>query len=123
MSLRNKYEVVIGLEVHAQLLTKTKAYSSDENIYGASPNTKTSVISLGHPGTLPKSNAKVIEYAVRLGIAVGSDIRERNEYARKNYFYADLPKGYQITQDTTPICNGGVITCLLYTSPSPRDRG
>ena len=109
MSLRDKYEVVIGLEVHAQLLTKTKAYSSDENIYGATPNTKTSVISLGHPGTLPKSNAKVIEYAVRLGIAVGSDIRERNEYARKNYFYADLPKGYQITQDTTPICNGGVI--------------
>ena len=109
MSLRDKYEVVIGLEVHAQLLTKTKAYSSDENIYGATPNTKTSVISLGHPGTLPKSNAKVIEYAVRLGIAVGSDIRERNEYARKNYFYADLPKGYQITQDTTPICNGGAI--------------
>ena len=110
MNLRDKYEVVIGLEVHAQLLTKTKAYSSDQNIYGATPNTKTSVISLGHPGTLPKSNTKVIEYAVRLGIAVGSEIRERNEYARKNYFYADLPKGYQITQDTTPICNGGIIT-------------
>ena len=109
MSLRDKYEVVIGLEVHAQLLTKTKAYSSDENIYGAVPNTKTSVISLGHPGTLPRSNSKVIEYAVRMGIAVGSDIRERNEYARKNYFYADLPKGYQITQDTSPICNGGTI--------------
>jgi len=109
MSLRDKYEVVIGLEVHAQLLTKTKAYSSDENIYGAVPNTKTSVISLGHPGTLPRSNSKVIEYAVRMGIAVGSEIRERNEYARKNYFYADLPKGYQITQDTTPICNGGTI--------------
>ena len=109
MSLRDKYEVVIGLEVHAQLLTKTKAYSSDENIYGAVPNTKTSVISLGHPGTLPKSNSKVIEYAVKMGIAVGSNIREKNEYARKNYFYADLPKGYQITQDTTPICNGGVI--------------
>jgi len=109
MSLRDKYEVVIGLEVHAQLLTKTKAYSSDENIYGEAPNTKTSVISLGHPGTLPRSNAKVIEYAVKLGIAVGADIRERNEYARKNYFYADLPKGYQITQDTTPICNGGII--------------
>ena len=109
MSLRDKYEVVIGLEVHAQLLTKTKAYSSDENIYGEAPNTKTSVISLGHPGTLPRSNAKVIEYAVKLGIAVGADIRERNEYARKNYFYADLPKGYQITQDTTPICNGGTI--------------
>jgi aspartyl-tRNA(Asn)/glutamyl-tRNA(Gln) amidotransferase subunit B len=109
MSLRDKYEVVIGLEVHAQLLTKTKAYSSDENIYGEAPNTKTSVISLGHPGTLPRCNAKVIEYAVKLGIAVGADIRERNEYARKNYFYADLPKGYQITQDTTPICNGGTI--------------
>ena len=109
MSLRDKYEVVIGLEVHAQLLTKTKAYSADENIYGEAPNTKTSVISLGHPGTLPKSNSKVIEYAVKMGIAVGADIRERNEYARKNYFYADLPKGYQIAQDTTPICNGGVI--------------
>ena len=110
MTIYDKYEAVIGLEVHAQLLTKTKAYSSDENIYGATPNTKTSVISLGHPGTLPKSNSKVIEYAVKLGIAVSSKIRERNEYARKNYFYADLPKGYQITQDKTPICNGGVIS-------------
>ncbi|MBT6964793.1 MAG: Asp-tRNA(Asn)/Glu-tRNA(Gln) amidotransferase subunit GatB, partial [Flavobacteriales bacterium] len=72
------------------------------------------------PGTLPKSNAKVIEYAVRLGIAVGSDIRERNEYARKNYFYADLPKGYQITQDTTPICNGGIIT-IKDADGNPKD--
>ena len=109
MNIYNKYEAVIGLEIHAQLLTKTKAYSSDENIYGAKPNTKTSVISLGHPGTLPKSNAKVVEYAVKLGIAIGANIRKRNEYARKNYFYADLPKGYQITQDQTPICNGGSI--------------
>ena len=109
MSIYDKYEAVIGLEVHAQLLTNTKAYSSDENIYGATPNTKTSIISLGHPGTLPRSNSKVIEYAVKLGIAVGARIRERNEYARKNYFYADLPKGYQITQDSTPICNGGKI--------------
>ena len=109
MNNYEKYEAVIGLEVHAQLLTETKAYSSDENIYGATPNTKTSVISLGHPGTLPRSNKKVIEYAVKLGIAVGANIREKNEYARKNYFYADLPKGYQITQDTTPICNGGAI--------------
>ncbi len=109
MQIKDKYNVIIGLEVHAQLITNTKAYSSDENIYGATPNTKTSVISLGHPGTLPKSNSKVIEYAVKLGSAVGSNIRERNEYARKNYFYADLPKGYQITQDLTPICNGGTI--------------
>lgn len=110
MNNKQKYEAIIGLEVHAQLLTKTKAYSSDENIYGATPNTKTSVISLGHPGTLPVSNKKVIEYAIKLGIAVGANIRERNEYARKNYFYADLPKGYQITQDTTPICYGGSIS-------------
>ncbi len=109
MSIYEKYEAVIGLEVHAQLLTKTKAYSSDENIYGSTPNTKTSVISLGHPGTLPKSNSRVIEYAIKLGIAIGSKIRARNEYARKNYFYPDLPKGYQITQDKTPICNGGTI--------------
>ena len=105
----DKYEAVIGLEVHAQLKTKTKAYSSDENIYGAVANTKTCPISLGHPGTLPIPNKKVIEYAVKMGLAVGSNIRERNEYARKNYFYADLPKGYQITQDQTPICDGGFI--------------
>ncbi len=110
MNKSNKYEAVIGLEVHAQLLTRTKAYSSDENIYGAIPNTKTSVISLGHPGTLPRSNSRVIEYAVRLGIAIGSKITYENEYARKNYFYADLPKGYQITQDNTPICTGGFIS-------------
>ena len=109
MSTKDKYEAVIGLEVHAQLLTKTKAYSSDENVYGATPNTKTSVVTLGHPGTLPKANKKVIEYAVKLGLAVDAEIRERNEYARKNYFYPDLPKGYQITQDKTPICNGGII--------------
>ena len=110
MSIINKkYEAVIGLEVHAQLLTNTKAYSNDENVYGATPNSKTSAITLGHPGTLPVSNEKVIEYAVKLGIAVDANIRERNEYARKNYFYADLPKGYQITQDKTPICNGGYI--------------
>lgn len=109
MKNREKYESVIGLEVHAQLLTKTKAYSSDENIYGATPNTKTSPITLGHPGTLPVTNKKVVEHAVRIGLSVGSNIRKRNEYARKNYFYADLPKGYQVTQDTTPICNGGYI--------------
>ena len=67
------------------------------------------MITQGHPGTLPVSNEKVIEYAVKLGIAVNAKIREKNEYARKNYFYADLPKGYQITQDKTPICNGGFI--------------
>ncbi len=110
MSIYDKYEAVIGLEIHTQLSTKSKAYASDSTEYGVLPNTNVSVISLGHPGTLPKSNKRVIEYAVRLGLAVKSQIREVNEYARKNYFYADLPKGYQITQDKTPICTGGYIT-------------
>jgi aspartyl-tRNA(Asn)/glutamyl-tRNA(Gln) amidotransferase subunit B len=104
-----KYEAVIGLEIHVQLATASKAYSTDATDYGAMPNTQVSPISLGHPGTLPKVNEKVIEYAVKLGLACGCTIRERNEYARKNYFYADLPKGYQITQDKTPICTGGFV--------------
>ncbi len=110
MTIYDKYEAVIGLEVHAQLSTKSKAYASDSTEYGVLPNTNVSVITLAHPGTLPKSNKKVIEFAVRLGLACKCTIREVNEYARKNYFYADLPKGYQITQDKTPICNGGYIT-------------
>ena len=113
MSIYDKYETVIGLEVHAQLLTKSKAYSSDSTEYGMLPNTNVSPISLGHPGTLPMTNKKVIEYAVKLGLACKCTIREYNEYARKNYFYVDLPKGYQITQDKTPICNGGYITIKL----------
>lgn len=105
-----KYEPVIGLEVHIQLLTKSKVFSSDSTQYGATPNTNVSVISLGHPGTLPKVNKEVIEYAVRLGLACHCDINKENQYARKNYFYTDLPKGYQISQDTTPVCTGGYIT-------------
>lgn len=107
--IRNKYEAVIGLEVHAQMLTKTKAYSNDINEYGAHPNTNVSVITLGHPGTLPVMNKKTIEFAIRLGLACGSDIAPNQYFARKNYFYPDLPKGYQITQDKTPICTGGAI--------------
>lgn len=110
MNIYDKYETVIGLEVHIQLLTNSKAYSSDSAEYGALPNTHVSVITLGHPGTLPKANKKVIEYAVRLGLALNCTITRENMYARKNYFYADLPKGYQITQDKTPICRGGHIT-------------
>jgi aspartyl-tRNA(Asn)/glutamyl-tRNA(Gln) amidotransferase subunit B len=107
MDIYNKYIPVIGLEVHIQLNTHSKAYSSDANEYGSLPNTLVSPITLALPGTLPRHNKKVIEYAVRLGLAIQADIREYNEYARKNYFYADLPKGYQITQDKTPICTGG----------------
>src|ERR1051326_8021810 len=110
MSPYSKYEPVIGLEVHIQLLTKSKAYAPDSTEFGALPNTNVSVITLGHPGTLPKSNKKVIEFAVRLGIACNANITKENIYARKNYFYPDLPKGYQVTQDKTPICTGGYIT-------------
>ncbi|MGC6469727.1 MAG: Asp-tRNA(Asn)/Glu-tRNA(Gln) amidotransferase subunit GatB [Flavobacteriales bacterium] len=108
-SVYDKYQLVVGLEVHAQLSTKSKAYCGDATDFGRPSNTQTSAITLGHPGTLPMSNKKVIEYAIKMGLACGSTIRERNEYARKNYFYPDLPKGYQITQDKTPICNGGEI--------------
>nr|MBA3901743.1 Asp-tRNA(Asn)/Glu-tRNA(Gln) amidotransferase subunit GatB [Bacteroidota bacterium] len=106
----DKYEPVIGLEIHVQLSTKSKAYSPDSAEYGSLPNSNVSVISLGHPGTLPKTNKKVVEYAVRLGLACNCNIREVNQYARKNYFYADLPKGYQITQDKTPVCTDGYIS-------------
>ena len=105
----DKYEAVIGLEVHTQLLTKSKAYSGDAAEYGALPNSLVSPVTLGLPGTLPMTNKRVIEFAIRLGLATNCKIRERNEYARKNYFYADLPKGYQITQDKTPICTDGFI--------------
>jgi aspartyl-tRNA(Asn)/glutamyl-tRNA(Gln) amidotransferase subunit B len=108
-TLRDRYEVVIGLEVHAQLLTHTKAYSSDLNSYGSAPNTNISAITLGHPGTLPVMNRKTIDFAIRLGLACGCEIAPQQHFARKNYFYPDLPKGYQITQDTTPICTGGQI--------------
>ncbi len=113
MSVYDKYQTVIGLECHIQLLTKTKMYSSDVAEYGGLPNTHVSVVTLGHPGTLPVVNERAIEFAVKLGIAVNANIREENQFARKNYFYADLPKGYQITQDKTPICTGGYITSKL----------
>ncbi len=106
---REKYEVVIGLEVHAQMLTKTKAYSNDVNEFGSHPNTNVSVVSLGHPGTLPVMNKQTIENAIKLGLACHSNIASNQYFARKNYFYPDLPKGYQITQDKTPICTGGYL--------------
>lgn len=107
--LHEKYEAVIGLEIHVQLLTKSKAYSNDTNAYGAEPNANISAITLAHPGVLPRFNEKLLEYAIRIGLATESDIREENQFARKNYFYADMPKGYQITQDETPICTNGFI--------------
>lgn len=101
---------MIGLEVHAQLLTKTKIYNSDSASFGDAPNTNVSVITLAHPGTLPKLNKKVVEYAIKMGLACNCEISRKQIFDRKNYFYPDLPKGYQLTQDRTPICKGGFIT-------------
>jgi aspartyl-tRNA(Asn)/glutamyl-tRNA(Gln) amidotransferase subunit B len=102
-----KYQVVIGLEVHAQLMTKSKLFCGDSIQFGASPNTQVSPISLAHPGTLPVMNKEVINLALKLGIALNCSITSPNYFARKNYFYPDLPKGYQISQHTAPICLGG----------------
>ena len=104
-----QYEAVIGLEVHIQLLTKSKLFCGDSAAFGAAPNTNISAISLAHPGTLPKMNKKAIEYALKLGLALHCDIERNNYFARKNYFYPDLPKGYQVSQHTTPICKNGFV--------------
>ncbi|MCC5919443.1 MAG: Asp-tRNA(Asn)/Glu-tRNA(Gln) amidotransferase subunit GatB [Cyclobacteriaceae bacterium] len=112
-AIRNKYTVVIGLEVHAQLLTNTKIYTSDSAEYGAMPNTHISPITLGHPGVMPKLNKRVPEFAMKIGLACNCEITRHNIFARKNYFYPDLPKGYQITQDKTPICTGGFVPIKL----------
>lgn len=108
-----KYEPVIGIEIHAQLKTKSKAYCGDLNEYGHIPNSLTSAVSLGHPGTLPKFNAEVLNHAIKLGLACKCDITEEMHFDRKNYFYADLPKGYQITQDKTPVCKNGSVLIRL----------
>lgn len=100
----------MGLEVHAQLSTKSKLFCADDTSFGSPPNTQVSPISLAHPGTLPKLNQKAVELAVKLGIALNCEIESYNYFARKNYFYPDLPKGYQISQHTAPICKGGTVS-------------
>jgi aspartyl-tRNA(Asn)/glutamyl-tRNA(Gln) amidotransferase subunit B len=117
--LNNKYQLIIGLEVHAQLQTESKIFASDSTVYGNLPNTQISAITLGHPGTLPKVNKKAIEFAIRMGIACDCEISRNTSFDRKNYFYPDLPKGYQITQDKAPICVGGLVPIVL---PDGRTR-
>ena len=102
-------ELVIGLEVHAQLLTNSKIFSSDGVSFGEAPNSHAGFITLAHPGTLPKINRKVVELAVRMGLACQCQISPTVTFDRKNYSYPDLPKGYQITQDKNPICRGGFV--------------
>lgn len=109
MAINEKYQAVIGLEVHAQLSTQTKLFSGDSTAFGNAPNTQVSPISLAHPGSLPKLNQLAIDYAVKMGLACECAIAQQSFFARKNYFYPDLPKGYQISQHTDPICVGGKV--------------
>jgi aspartyl-tRNA(Asn)/glutamyl-tRNA(Gln) amidotransferase subunit B len=108
------YETVVGLEVHAQLLTQSKLFCGDSTVFGSAPNTQVSPITLAHPGTLPKMNKKAIEFAIKMGLACHCEIVKENYFARKNYFYPDLPKGYQLSQHTTPICKGGYISITSH---------
>ena len=103
------YDTVVGLEVHIQMNTKSKAFCGDANSFGEQPNTNVSAISLAHPGTLPVANKVHIHKAIQLGLALNCKINQFNFFDRKHYFYPDLPKGYQITQDNEPICIGGGI--------------
>ena len=105
----NDFEIVIGLEVHVQLSTQSKIFCSDSAAFDLNPNTHVSLISLAHPGTLPKLNLKVLEYGARLGLALGCSMEGVTTFERKNYFYPDLPKGYQITQYRNPLCRGGSV--------------
>lgn len=116
------YETVIGLEVHCQLLTESKLFARDFNQFGTEPNTNIGPLTIALPGTLPKINKKAVEYAIRLGIACGCSISRRTIFDRKNYFYPDLPKGYQISQDKKPICLNGGVTISLKQDGKPVEK-
>src|ERR1039458_10208524 len=111
--MHEKYEGVIGLEVHAQLLTDSKIFCSCSTKFGNEPNTNICPICLGQPGVLPVLNKKVVEFTVLMGLATNCTINERSIFARKNYFYPDLPKGYQISQYEEPACEHGFMEITL----------
>jgi aspartyl-tRNA(Asn)/glutamyl-tRNA(Gln) amidotransferase subunit B len=119
-SMTPSYEAVIGLEVHAQLKTTSKAFCSCSATFGAKPNVNTCPVCLGHPGTLPVLNEHLITFAVRMGLATNCSIRPTSTFSRKNYFYADLPKGYQISQYQDPICYDGHVEIELDESTTKR---
>ncbi|TKC05971.1 Asp-tRNA(Asn)/Glu-tRNA(Gln) amidotransferase subunit GatB [Pedobacter frigoris] len=114
------YELVSGLEIHVQLNTQTKIFSSDSAEFGAGPNEHISAVSLALPGALPKLNKEVVAKAVRMGLALNCTVNQVNYFDRKNYFYADLPKGYQITQDNKPICQNGYLDVVLSNGEEKR---
>ena len=113
VKLINGYEVVIGFETHAQLATNSKIFSRSSTAFGAEPNTQASAVDLALPGTLPVMNKKAVECAIKLGLSLGSTIAPRSIFARKNYFYPDLPKGYQISQFEIPVVQGGEVSFYL----------
>ncbi|MDQ0639100.1 aspartyl-tRNA(Asn)/glutamyl-tRNA(Gln) amidotransferase subunit B [Pedobacter sp. W3I1] len=113
ISPQTAFELVSGLEIHVQLNTNTKIFSADSASFGALPNQNISTVSLALPGALPKLNKEVVAKAIRIGLALNCTINQINHFDRKNYFYADLPKGYQITQDNQPICVNGFLELQL----------
>src|SRR5215204_4525098 len=115
-----KYETVIGLEVHAQLLTESKIFCGCSTRFGAAPNGNTCPVCAGFPGVLPVLNKKVVEFALRAGLATNCEITRASRLARKNYFYPDLPKGYQISQYELPICTKGYLDVLDDTDAQQR---
>src|ERR1043166_4406235 len=107
--MTTNYEPVIGLEVHAQMLTASKIFCGCSTHFGAAPNANTCPVCMGFPGVLPVLNKRVVEFAIRVGLATHCEIARHSRFARKNYFYPDLPKGYQISQYELPICEGGAV--------------
>jgi aspartyl-tRNA(Asn)/glutamyl-tRNA(Gln) amidotransferase subunit B len=118
--LGDDYEAVIGLEVHCQLATDSKLFSRAPTQFGAPPNTQVAPVDMGLPGALPVLNRRAVEFAIRAGLALNADIRRRSRFARKNYFYPDLPKGYQISQHALPLCEGGHLEVEPDEGPSRR---
>lgn len=117
-----EFETVIGLEVHAQLLTKSKAFAPVSTEFGQAPNTNITPLCLGHPGTLPVLNENLVNFIVKMGLATNCEIAPRSIFARKNYFYPDLPKGYQISQFENPICANGWVDIELEDGSTKRIR-
>ena len=117
-----EFETVIGLEVHAQLLTKSKAFTPVSTEFGQAPNTNITPLCLGHPGTLPVLNENLVNFIIKMGLATNCSVTPRSIFARKNYFYPDLPKGYQISQFDTPICHDGFVDIELEDGSIKRIR-
>ncbi len=116
----NRWEVVIGLEMHTQLATQSKIFSAATTAFGAEPNTQACAVDLALPGVLPVLNKKAVDCAIRFGLAIGAEVAQKSVFARKNYFYPDLPKGYQISQFELPVVEGGNLTLQIGSGDSTK---